>query len=222
MAVITISRELGSEGDTIARQIANHLGYHFVDKAFIGNLLSQYGLVEFDKEYDSLPTFWEKFNAQREERRGMMVDMLNRAVRALAQHDNVIILGRSGFAILSNFSEVLNVRIQAPLSLRVKRLMMRKNITADQAEGIIREGDRVRSAFIQSFYGVRWDIASAFDLSIDTSKVPPELAVEWIVSAVDKLTTEGTSVDSSITSIHIDPILATAISNELAKLEIIS
>ena len=144
MAVITISRELGSDGDSIARQVASILGYHFVDKAFIGNVLSQYGLVEFDREYDALPTFWEKFNAQKEERREMMVDMLNRVVRAVAQHDNVIILGRSGFAILSGYSDVFNVRIQAPFPLRVKRVMVSKNITLYQAEDIIREGDRIR------------------------------------------------------------------------------
>jgi hypothetical protein len=84
MSVITISREFGSEGDYIAKGIAQTLGYHFVDQEFIGTLLSQYGLVEFDREYEALPGFWEKFNAQRGSRRDVMVDMLNQMVRAVA------------------------------------------------------------------------------------------------------------------------------------------
>ena len=54
MAVITVSREFGSGGDVIARNAAEALGYNFVDKEFIGKVLNQYGLVEFDKEYDAL------------------------------------------------------------------------------------------------------------------------------------------------------------------------
>ena len=65
MSVITISREFGSEGDTIAEKVAQALGYHLVDKAVIGSLLSQYGLVEFEKDYDVLPGFRERFSARK-------------------------------------------------------------------------------------------------------------------------------------------------------------
>jgi HD-like signal output (HDOD) protein len=72
MSVITISREFGSEGDTIAHQVAQSLNYHFVDQKFIGDILGQYGYVEFDKEFTTLPTFWERFDAQREKQRELM------------------------------------------------------------------------------------------------------------------------------------------------------
>jgi len=219
MSVITISRELGSEGDAIARQVAQNLGYRFVDNAFIGNVLSQYGLVEFDKEYDYLPTFWEKFNAQKEERRDLMVDMLNRVIRTVAQNGKMIILGRSGFAILSGFADVLNVRIQAPLPVRIKRVMLRNNITAFQAEDTIREGDQVRAAFIKSFYGLQWDTARAFDLIINTGKISPDLAVNWIISFADQYQEKSVPSSPSIADGQVDPILASAISSELAKIE---
>jgi cytidylate kinase len=219
MVVITISRELGSDGDAIARQVAETLGYRFVDKSFIGKVLSQYGLVEFDKEYDILPTFWEKFNAQKEERREIMVDMLNRVVRAVAQPGKVVILGRSGFAILGGFDDVLNVRIQAPFWLRVKKVMVRKNITAYQAEDIVRQGDQVRSAFVKSFYGLQWDTASAFDLIINTGKISPDLAAQWIISVSEARLKKDVFNEPTIGLIQVDPILLTAISNELAKLE---
>ena len=218
MTVITISRELGSEGDAIARQVAQALDYYFVDKSFIGNVLNQYGLVEFEKEYDSLPTFWEKFNAQKDERRDMMVKMLNQVVRAVAQQGNVIILGRSGFAILGGFADVLNVRIQAPFSQRVRRLMLRHNITAYQAEDIIRQGDHVRASFIKSFYGLQWDTISSFDLVIDTGKIPPDMAVEWIIAVAEVFQKKEEFDESILSQIQVDPILVKAISNELEKL----
>ncbi len=111
MSVITISREFGSEGDAIAQKVAQALGYHFVDQKFIGIVLGQYGYVEFDKEYKSLPTFWERFDAQREKQRDVMVTMLNQVIQAVAHHGDVVILGRSGFEVLGRFSDVFHVRI---------------------------------------------------------------------------------------------------------------
>ena len=124
MSVITISRDFGSEGENIAEKIAQALGYHFVDKEFFGTILREYGLVEFDGEYNALPGFWDKtVNEHRFERRDEVVHMLNRAIRGVAQHGNAVILGRSGFEVLAPFADVLHVRLQAPIPVRVERVM---------------------------------------------------------------------------------------------------
>ena len=156
MSVITISREFGSEGDSIAHKVAQALGYHFVDQKFIGIILGQYGYVEFDKEYASLPTFWERFDAQREKERDVMVGMLNRVIQAVARHGNVVILGRSGFEVLSGFADVLHVRLQAPFLVRVRRVMSQQSIPFEQAEEIVKKSDKVRVAFVEEFYRVSW------------------------------------------------------------------
>ena len=215
MSVITISREFGSEGDTIAEKVAQTLGYHLVDKALIGAVLSQYGMVEFDKEYDELPGFWERFDAQREERRALMADMLNQVIRAVAHHGNVVIVGRSGFAILQDFADVLNVRIQSPLAIRINRVMAQQGVTTEQAEALVKEADKVRSAFVESFYKVQWDTASAFDLMLDTSKVSPEMAATWVVQAATALNERPENGRQTCASIEVDSILAGAVSDAL-------
>jgi cytidylate kinase len=215
MSVITISMKVGSEGSHIAEKVAQTLGYHFADKTTIGKVLNQYGLVEFDKEYDSAPGFWAHFDAQREERRKLMVDMLNRVILALAHHGDMVILGRGGFAVLGGFADVLNVRVQAPLPIRIKRVMEQENITEpERAEAFVTENDRVRIAFVESWYGVQWDTASPFDLVIDTGKVPPELATTWLVEA-NRVAKERKGGDERTTgTIQVDPILASAVSDE--------
>ena len=95
MAVITISREFGSGGIDIAHKVAQATGFHYAGKDVMRAVLAQYGVVEFADEYGSLPSFWEGFDVHRMERRDLMVDMLNRAIRGLARHGNVVILGRS-------------------------------------------------------------------------------------------------------------------------------
>jgi cytidylate kinase len=212
MSVVTISREFGSEGSTIARQVARKLGYHFVDKDVMGQVLIQYGFVEFKQEYDSAPSFWNSFDSRRAE----MVGMLNRVVRALARHNDVVILGRGSLAVLDGFADVLNVRIQAPLSFKIKRVMARENIdNVEQAEALVEENNKVRAMFIEWFYNVPWDTASAFDVVLDTSKVPPELAVNWLVDTVNAMNETKTGGEQTTRAIEVDPILTTVVADVL-------
>ena len=215
MSVITISREFGSEGDYIAQQIAQILNYHYVDQKIIGTILGQYGFVEFDKEYATLPTFWERFDAQRETQRDEMVKMLNKVIHAIAHHGNVVLLGRSGFEVLSGFADVLHVRLQAPFSVRVGRVITQQKIPIEQAESLVKNNDKVRVAFVEEFYGVPWNSIHAFDLVINTGKISPDLATSWMVDVV-KAPVTGLEIDKpTTTSIVVDRILAEAVSDVL-------
>jgi cytidylate kinase len=215
MSVITISREFGSEGDTIAREVAQSLGYHFVDQKFIGIILGQYGYVEFDKEYENLPTFWERFDAQREKQRDIMVTMLNQVIRAVAHHGNVVILGRSGFEVLGGFADVLHVRLQAPLSIRIGRVMAQQKITCEEAEVTVKKADKLRLAFVEEFYRVPWSTIHAFDLIINTGKIFPNLATAWISDAAKTFVNNMEIGKPTTTAMEVDHILAEAVSEVL-------
>ena len=215
MSVITISREFGSEGDTIAHQAAQTLGYHFVDQKFIGVILGQYGYVEFDKEYATLPTFWERFDAQKEEQRGGMTKMLNQVIQAVAHHGNVVILGRSGFEVLGEFADVLHVRLQAPFPVRVERVMAQQEIPFEQAELVVKNNDKVRMAFVEEFYKVPWDSIRAFDLVINTGKISPDLSASWVIEAAKASMTSLEMDKPTTASIVVDHILADAVSEVL-------
>jgi cytidylate kinase len=215
MSVITISRDFGSEGDYIAETIARTLGYHFVDKEFFSKIMGEYGQVEFDKEYDVLPGFWEKFDAHRYQRRDDIVHMLDRVVRAVAQHGNVVILGRSGFEVLGEFADIVHVRLQAPLSVRVTRVMAELKIPFEQAEEVVKENDKVHMAFVQDYYRIPWDAVHAFDLVINTGKISPDLAMNWLVAAIKALVVIPEPNKPLTSSIEVDDILKTTVSDAL-------
>jgi cytidylate kinase len=212
MSVITISREFGSEGSYIAEKAARTLGYHLADKQTMEDVLTQYGFVEFDKEYDATRGFWARFDARTIE----MITMLNRVIQAVARHGNVVILGRGGFAILSGFADVLNVLIQAPLPVRQARVMTRQKLAEpEKAEAIIKEADRVRTTFIGSYYGTHWNAANAFDLVIDTGKVPPDLAVTWLADTIKAMPAQPAGEARLTRTLEVDPILISVVSNVL-------
>jgi len=216
MSVITISREFGSGGSAIAQKVAQALGYHFVDRDTIGGILTQYGLPEFKAEYDAAPpTFWARFDTQRMERREVMVSLLNQTLLALAHHGHMVILGRCGFAVLRGYADVLNVRLQAPVSARISRVMETQHLADPaQAEAAVKEGDKIRAAFVETFYGARWDDAGAFDVVIDTDKVPAELAAAWLVDGAKALQPSQGGVQTT-RAIRADSTLSAAVSYEL-------
>jgi cytidylate kinase len=184
MAVITVSREIGSQGTAIARQAAAALGYHAVDKDLIEQVFTLYDILEFREIYDAAPgqsgrLDWAKRTT---------IDLLNRVTLALARHGNTVIIGRGSFAVLGGFADVLNVRIQAPLPVRAQRIMAERRILdLERATALVKELDLARAGFVESAYGVRWDNARAFDLVIDTGKITPELAANWLRAAVRSL-----------------------------------
>ena len=212
MSVITISREFGSQGDYIAQKVAQALGYHLVDKTTMEKVLIQYGFVEFEQEYDTARGFWARFDA----RTTQMVDMLNRTIRAVGRHGNVVILGRGGFAVLGGYTDVLNVRLQASLPIRVARVMTQQNIAEpDRAEALVKENDKVQAAFLESFYNVRWDTASAFDLVVDTGRVSPELTAGWLIDAMRVLQDQKGGDEHTTRAIQVEAVLASVISSVL-------
>ncbi len=214
MPVMTISRETGSQGRYIAEQVAKKLGYHFADKNVIGRIFSKYGADEYGIETGYVPDFWTHFGEQAEQRREFMVRTLNEVILALAHLGNIVIVGRSSFAVLGAYADVLNVRIQAPRPLRIQRVMERRQIDAAQAEAAIDESDRIRAAFINSFYKSAWDRAKCFDLVIDTGKVAPGMAIKWLVETLNGLQETRWNNLETTGTIHVDPILSSVVASE--------
>jgi cytidylate kinase len=214
MTVITISREYGSGGDQLAEKVAQALGYHLVDKAFVSAVLCQYGLTEFDSEYEKQPGFWEGFDTEKAERRETMVRMLNQVVRAVARHGNVVILGRSGYAILAGLADVLHVRLQAPLDDRIELVRNATNASLLEATALVKENDKMRKAFVESFYRVPWESALAFDIALNTSHVPVNVATDWVIQAA-KLPPRNLDIRMTTKQLEVDAVMQQTVSEKL-------
>ena len=108
MAVVTISRELGSEGAYIGRKTAEVLGYHFVDKFVIEDLLREYGMVQFIDVYESTPGFWTRFDKMSFE----LIEMLNKVILALALKGNMVIMSGIDHRGSKKVSQILDIPVE--------------------------------------------------------------------------------------------------------------
>jgi cytidylate kinase len=133
-----------------------------------------------------------------------MVGILNQIILALAHADHMVIIGRSSFAVLAGYADVLNVRIQAPLPTRIQQVAQRPNTrNLAHAETLVIQSDKARASFIEGFYGSRWDITKSFDLVIDTGKISQNLAADWLIEAVRGLSKEPLVGAHSLDTIQV-------------------
>lgn len=213
MGVITISRQMGSEGTYIGKKLAKELGLSYVDKQELGKIMREYGFSLFDEVYDAKPNFWERFDLERVS----TVEFLIQAMRATAKVGDVVMLGRGGFGLFQGFADVLNVRIQAPFNLRVERKINEHGLKRLEGEALLRKFDQIRTSFISSDLDLNADDASMYDIVFNTELVKPDEAVSCIASAYAELmANKRYGIGRNVSSIEVDPMLFKHVKGMLA------
>ena len=215
MNTIVVSRLVGSEAGAIAQRLAEALGYDLVDKAILQGTLAQYGLTRFGELYTSPPNLWDLANSKNLQ----VVSMLNDTMEALAHRGRTVILARGGYVTLGKYADVLNVRIQAPFSVRVERVMAREGIVSQKvAEERVASDDKARMKFVKGFYNHNWHDATNFDLVINTGVVSIETAKGWIAEAARILGEKEYGADvQTAQQMKVDPLLLDAIDHALER-----
>jgi len=181
MAVITVSRQLGSLGTEIAREVANRLNYAFAEKEQIGKMLAGYGFPEPEVEkFDEKRTpLWDYLSIKRTK----FLHLIRAVIYGLASQDNAVIVGRGGQVLLQDLPGTLHVRIIAPFEIRVRRLKESEGVDEKHAAGILRRSDHDSFGYIQSFFHVDWNDPNLYDLLINSAKFSMEAAVQMIINS---------------------------------------
>jgi len=206
MAVITLSRQLGSDGDEVARLLCERLGYQRFDKFAMAQVGQEMGMAtgaiqgatDFKPAAKGLLERWFgnyedpitgdasvlTFGHRNDALQDLTIANLMDIIRTGYKNDNVVIVGRGGMAALQDKPDVLHVRILAPLALRVKRLQERESLTQEEAQKRIRERDLSDVEWIKRYFGLDSHEPSLFDIIINTAKYTPENAADLIIKAL--------------------------------------
>ncbi|MBE0596030.1 MAG: cytidylate kinase family protein [Desulfuromonadales bacterium] len=182
MAIITISREMGSAGIPIAHKAAEKLGYTLVDGETIAKVAPQYGLTleALEKADEKPPAFIETLD----ERTEVDLRQIELIILDYALKGNVIIYGRGGQDLLKEISSVFRVRVIAPFETRVERWAEREWLDPDLARVLVRKSDQQRAGFIKYYFDREWNDPLGYDLVINTDRLSEETAVKLICDGV--------------------------------------
>jgi cytidylate kinase len=202
MAIVTISHEMGAGGPEIGQQLAQQLGYRYIDHELISDAAQRYGLLEDKLAHldETKPSLFERFDA--ETRR--YITVMQTTLFELAEQDRVVLMGRGGQWLLRGLPHVLRVRITASIDLRVKRLAAKMaGPMAEQASRrtvmeMIRRDDRDKAGRMRYLYDVDIRAAALYDLVISTDTLSMAATVEMIAGVMHSPAVQTTEASAQL------------------------
>jgi cytidylate kinase len=198
---ITISREAGARGSTIARLAGEKLGWQVYPQDLI-EYVTQDGAAR-QEIIGSLPpgaADWaevqlnELLRAEAISNNPSIVD-LARVVLYLGARGEAILVGRGGGCILPSHS-TLNVRVVAPQQDRIAYMTQWLRLTEDDAVEQVRRLDERRTEFVSTHFHREPADASQYDLVLNSSLLGEERCADLMVQAArSKLSAMGGAVE---------------------------
>lgn len=194
--VISISREYGSGGRLIGKQLAQQLGIPCYDRTIIQKAAEKSGLSPdfiaragerlrgrfrlpvpagggnpaFSDQ--SVPASQQAFFAQSE------------VILELADQGPCVIVGRCSDYVLGDRPDCLKVFIHADMPSRILRCAEEYHVTADNIERYINQMDRGRANYYSYYTGHTWGNMRRYDLTLNSSVTGIEGAAELIAALV--------------------------------------
>ena len=194
-SIITISREYGAGGHSIARRVAQELGIEIYDRDIIRNTVKDSGLdagvVEKEEEEISrADAFWRMITpAAYVDRREAIHEIERKVILMLASKGPCVILGRCADAILDEANvDSLNVFIYADdlhRAIRVSELLGTKN--PGEIQKAMKKTDAARRSYYQQFAGRHWGDYHNYNLMLDSGMLGYDACVKLICDAANAI-----------------------------------
>lgn len=182
--VITISRQFGALGRTIAQQMSKELGIEFFDRDIVELTAKRMGLPisEISKEEERHGGFF----AERRYPLGMgpvsMQEELfliqSNIIKDIAAMESCIIVGRCGDYCLRHVDRVLDVYVYASFEKRLENCKSILGMDEKTARSMIQDVDKARENYRRKYCK---DMAGVFDnrdICIDSGKFGAEATAE--------------------------------------------
>lgn len=195
--VITITRQTGSGGNTLANRLAEYLQKKV--PAHCSWAVFDQNIVESVLEEHNLPK--EMANYMPEDKRSLINDMIEElfglhpsswvlvrktaeTILHLAQAGNVILVGRAANVITSMMPTAFHVRLVGSFEVRVNRIMALKKMSLKEAEHYVRKEDEARVNYLKHYFGKDPNDSLLYHLIINTDKISPEEGAVIVGEAV--------------------------------------
>lgn len=179
--VLTVSHEYGSGGRTIARRIAHELGLPYYDTEIIkmaserSDFAEEY-LKEHEEKISSTALYrlfdWYTGALPGNQRpvQEQIFQLEARVIQEVAAKDSCVIVGRLANYILQNHRNSLHIFITADEPERIKRVMRKDNISAEEAMEKIRDFASERRNHCQEFSNMEWGNGMNYDITIKSNR----------------------------------------------------
>jgi cytidylate kinase len=181
MAVIAMTREMGTLGKDVAAGLAKRLGLDVVQHDVVKqDIVANSGLPESEvhRFLEGEASLLDRWRIDRRRMRCCTAQ----EIFELAAKGNVLIRGWGSVYLLRSVSHILSVRICAPMEFReavlVKRLGLRDRAAAGRE---IERDDAAHNGTMQRMFGIDWTDPAHYSIVLNTARVPVQECVHCIV-----------------------------------------
>lgn len=192
MAIVTVSRQMGSGGRRIGQLIAQRAGYAYFDKEKIVADIQKIGgpWASWEREMDeACPTLWERFDRSF----SGLVALVEKSICEAALGNNVVIVGRGANIILQGVPHAYHIRVVGPLDLRVAWVAKHFDIPRDAALKLLKKIDHDRACYLQAVYHSDWNDPREYEAVFDVGIQSEEEIVASVIARLpdrDRLYTD--------------------------------
>jgi len=196
--IITISREFGSGGRTIGREVAKRLNIPFYDKelveqialesGFAPNYVEEHGehapgssRLAYAFQHHGIPGVMNGMSAA-----DFLWSIQCGVILQLAEQGPCVIVGRNADYILKDRNDCLDVFIHADLDFRADRIVRLYGESEKTPEARLQEKDKRRRINYQHYTGRTWGLAQNYDLCLNSKMLGIDNCVDIIVSQFQK------------------------------------
>ena len=196
MAVITISKEFGTEIEKVASQVAKKLGYEYIGEQLIAEIAKELHVSESEAEMfrktsqSRILRFVDRYTCSLVQKvvdreHGCLDDKnyyetTKKLVLNVYDAGNAIILGWGGQCILRGKPNTLHVRLVKEEETKIREVMKNRNLEHKAAKAFIEREESDLKAYIKHYFNEDWNSAHLYDLIIDMGKTSVEQTVDLI------------------------------------------
>ena len=207
--VITISREVGSGGGSVARKLAEKLNVNYVNKELMQALQEKFNLTPGAIEHlKSTKKNWFTdlfeqvapspkatvkvggYTYSRDVPEAINIQDIYEAeveiLNAIADEGSCVIAGRSAFFVLKDRPNKVDVFITASKEARIKRIMEKQGLSREDAIDLIKTIDEGRENYVKRYTTLtRYDMRN-YDLLLDMDYLTEDEAVAKILDFIGR------------------------------------
>lgn len=184
--IITISRQFGSGGRTIGRELASKLGIPCYDAELLEKMAEESGFakeyIEEQSEYAPGAHWLSNVFSGRDYNGHSYQDDLwiiqQKIITELAEKESCVIVGRCADYILKDKADCLRVFIHADMEDRAKRIVEQYGERSDSPEKRLRDKDKRRASYYQFYTDMKWGAAENYHITLNSGALGIEKCIE--------------------------------------------
>lgn len=161
--IISISREHGTNGKEIAREVAKRLNINFYDKEEIKNFAINNNLTDIKESQDLYDNFLS-LDASKD-----AIINQSKIIKVIAKDSDAVIVGRAADYILKDNPKLIKIFLYANMDYKINNIMKNYNDTKKDAEANILKSTKSRKMYYEVISNQVWGSKENYDLCINCS-----------------------------------------------------